>query len=106
MGYYSNLLLERMEIDYDMSYPTPEKQLLWRLDDLYDRLDALIGDGASYIGDSYLDDSDIRYALPNYFQNISDVERAIELAMNELHFEKVIFYNSPEIKGKTQYTVV
>ena len=34
MGYYSNLSLERMESDYDRSCPTPEMQLLWRLDDL------------------------------------------------------------------------
>ena len=101
MGYYSNLSLERLESDYDRSYPTPEKQLLWRLDDLYDRLDVLIETGASYVGDGRLDDNDIRYAIPSYFQNISDVERAIELAMNELNFQKIIFYNSSKTKVST-----
>lgn len=98
MGYYSNLLLERLESDYDRSYPTPEKQLLWRLDDLYDRLDVLIETGASYSGGIQLSDNDIRYAIPSYFENISDIERAIELAMAELNFQKIIFYSSSNIK--------
>lgn len=94
MGYYSNLSLERMESDYDRSCPTPEMQLLWRLDDLYDRLDVLIEDGVSYIGDGHLDDNDIRYAIPSYFQNVYNVERAIELALDELNFQKFVFYSN------------
>ena len=98
MGYYSNLALECLELDYDRSYPTPEKQLLWRLDDLYDRLDFLTEAGASYNSRTRLSDDDIRYAVPNYFDNISDIERAIELAMSELNFQKIIFYSSSNIK--------
>ena len=98
MGYYSNLALERHECDCDKSYPTPEKQLLWRLDDLYDRLDFLVETGASYNSGTRLSDDDISYAVPNYFDNISDIERAIELAMSELNFQKIIFYSSSNIK--------
>ena len=29
-------------------------------------------------------DNDIRYAIPEYFENIADVERAIELAFEDL----------------------
>ena len=29
-------------------------------------------------------DNDIRYAIPEYFENIADVERAIELALEDL----------------------
>ena len=98
MGYYSNLALECLELDYDRSYPTPEKQLLWRLDDLYDRLDCLTEAGASYNSRTRLSDDDIRYAVPNYFEHIADVENAIELAMSELNFKKIIFYSSSNIK--------
>ena len=91
MGYYSNLALECLELDYDRSYPTPEKQLLWRLDDLYDRLDCLTEAGASYNSRTRLSDDDIRYAVPNYFEHIADVENAIELAMSELNFKKIIW---------------
>lgn len=98
MGYYSNLALERLEVDYDRSYATPEKQLIFRLDDLYDRLDILAQIGDSYSARTKLSDNDIRYAVPSYFNNISDVERAIELVMDELNFQKSAFYSSFNIK--------
>lgn len=101
MGYYSNLALERLECDCDKSYPTPEKQLLWRLDDLYDTLDFLVETGASYNSGTRLSDDDISYAVPNYFDNISDIERAIELAMSELNFQKII-WQLPLPKGKVE----
>lgn len=64
---------------------------LWRLDDLYDRLDFLTEAGASYNSRTRLSDDDIRYAVPNYFEHIADVENAIELAMSELNFKKIIW---------------
>ena len=36
MGYFSNMAVD-MRDDEDHSYPSPERQLLWRLDDLKDR---------------------------------------------------------------------
>lgn len=104
MGYYSNLALERLEVDYDRSYPTPEKQLLFRLDDLYDRLNILAQIGDSYSDRTKLSDNDIRYAVPSYFNNISDVEKAIELAMDELNFQKIIFYSCSNTKGPNTFT--
>ena len=41
MSYFSNLALEYEDIYENYSYPSPEEQLLWRLDDLYDILDEL-----------------------------------------------------------------
>lgn len=103
MGYYSNLALECLELDYDRSYPTPEKQLLWRLDDLYDRLDFLTEAGASYNSRTRLSDDDIRYAVPNYFEHIADVENAIELAMSELNFKKSSFIVVPILRSHCLY---
>ena len=34
MSYFSNLALEYEDIYENYSYPSPEEQLLWRLDDL------------------------------------------------------------------------
>ena len=34
MGYFSDLAQKYIDFDYDRSYPSPEEQLLWRLDDL------------------------------------------------------------------------
>ena len=38
MGYFSNLAIDCLDDYEDNSYPSPERQLLWRLDDLKDRL--------------------------------------------------------------------
>ena len=38
MGYFSNLAAEYVPYDHDHSYTPPEKQLLWRLEDLEERL--------------------------------------------------------------------
>lgn len=38
MKYYDTYLPYIIDDDYDWSYPAPEMQLLWRLDDLQDRL--------------------------------------------------------------------
>ena len=48
MGYFSNLAIDCLGDYEDNSYPSPERQLLWRLDDLKDRLEELIAEGASY----------------------------------------------------------
>lgn len=70
--------------DYDWSYPAPEMQLLWRLDDLQERLEELIVKDAQYRDGYIYSEDDIRYALPEYFRDISKVERAIELAKDDL----------------------
>ena len=79
MGYFSNF--EREE---DRSYPSPEQQLLWRLDDLKKQLEFLIEEGACYRSSIRLSDTDIRYVIPEDFDTISDVERAIMLVEHDL----------------------
>lgn len=84
MGYFSDLAQKYIDFDYDRSYPSPEEQLLWRLDDLNYKLEELTEKDAPYRGRGRLTDNDIRYAIPEYFENIADVERAIELALEDL----------------------
>lgn len=84
MKYYDTYLPYIVDEDYDRSYPEPEMQLLWRLDDLQDRLEELIAKDAPYRNwDIYLED-DIRYSLPEHLFDIGKVERAIELAKDDL----------------------
>ena len=70
--------------DYDWSYPEPEMELLWRLDDLQDRLEELIAKDAPYRDGYIYSEDDIRYALPEHLYDIGKVERAIELAKDDL----------------------
>ena len=85
MGYFSNMAIEKWISDgEDHSYPSPERQLLWRLDDLKDRLEDLITAGATYRNGYIYTDDDLRYALPEHLGDICKVERAIELAKADL----------------------
>ena len=59
-------------------------QLLWRLDDLQDRLEELIAKDAPYRDEYIYSEDDIRYALPEHLFDIAKVERAIELAKDDL----------------------
>lgn len=84
MGYYSNLAIDIEPFSYDVSYTSPEQQLLWRLDDLNDRLDELPFikrrdfDGAIFSLDDY------RYAPVKCFETYLDAQVAIKTAINDL----------------------
>ena len=88
MGYFSNF-----KIDYDEednSYPSPDRQLIWRLEDLQSRLEELKENGEPrryYDEGLRLTDDDIRYAIPEYFVRIVDVERAIDLVIRDLELK-------------------
>ena len=88
MGYFSNF-----KIDYDEednSYPLPDRQLIWRLEDLQSRLEELKenGEPRRYKDDGLrLTDDDVRYAIPEYFVRIVDVERAIDLVISDLELK-------------------
>ena len=88
MGYFSNLAIEFDERRECGSYPSPVGQLLWRLEDLQNRLELLKEAGAPYRGKDVglgLTENDIRYAIPEYFECITDVERAIGVAKSDLY---------------------
>lgn len=84
MGYFSNFSIDEDTCHHDISITSPEQQLLWRLDDLRDRLDALKILGALYGGMCCYSKSDLRYAPTGYFHTCYDVEAAIELAIEDL----------------------
>lgn len=85
MGYFSNLAAQYVPNDHDHSYTPPEKQLLWRLEDLEERLHELTTQQTGKCDDSVcFSESDLRYVLPGQFFSASDVQKAIELAVDDL----------------------
>lgn len=84
MGYFSNLAINNDAYVRDASITPPEQQLLWRLDDLRDRLDELKISGALYGGVCHYTKSDLRYVPIGYFSTIYDVDTAIELVIEDL----------------------
>jgi hypothetical protein len=65
-GIFSDLAQKYIDFDYDRSYPSPEEQLLWRLDDLNYKLEELTEKDAPYRGWKRLTDNDIRYGDENH----------------------------------------
>ncbi len=87
MGYFSNCALDYEDAYEDYSYPSPEMQLKWRLEDLQSRWEELKEYSAphpKYDAGVRLTDDEVRYAIPEYFMSVRDVERAIELAISDL----------------------
>ena len=85
MGYFSNLAAQYVPYDHDHSYTPPEKQLLWRLEDLEERLHELTTQRTGKRDEGVcFSESDLRYVLPGQFLSVSDVRKAIELAVNDL----------------------
>ena len=83
MGYYTNLAAAFLDGDSDYSYPSPERELFWRMDDLESRLEELRSKNACY--ESHITvPEDIRYALPEHLGTISEVKRALEFTRNDL----------------------
>ena len=85
MGYFSNLAAQYVPYNHDHSYTPPEKQLLWRLEDLEDRLHQLTIQQTGKRDEGVcFSESDLRYVLPGQFLSVSDVRKAIELTVNDL----------------------
>ena len=85
MGYFSNLAAQDIPYDHDCSFTTPEMQLRWRLEDLEERHHQLTTQRTGkHDGGSCFSESDLRYVLPEHFVSVSDVRKAIELAVNDL----------------------
>ena len=83
MGYYTNLAATFMGEDDDYSYPSPEREFFWRLDDLESRLEELSSKNICQERHLVVHD-DIRYALPEHLVTISEVKRAIEFVRDDL----------------------
>ena len=83
MSYYTNLAAAYMNEDGEYSYPSSKREVFWRMDDLESRLEELRSKNACYESHVTVPD-DIRYALPEHLGTVSEVERAIEFARNDL----------------------
>lgn len=85
MGYFSNLAAEYVPYDHDHSYTPPEKQLLWRLEDLENRLHELTTQRTGRRDEGeYFSEENLRYVLPEHFLSASNVRKAIDLAISDL----------------------
>ena len=85
MGYFSNSAAEHKSYDHDHSYISPEKQLLWRLELLEDRLLALTHQKTGKRDEGeYFSEDNLRYVLPEQFLSASKVRKAIDLTVSDL----------------------
>lgn len=85
MGYFSFLAAQYVPNDHDYSYTPPEKQLLWRLEDLENRLHELTTQRTGRRDEGeYFSEDNLRYVLPEHFLSASNVHRAIDLAISDL----------------------
>ena len=85
MGYFSNLAAHEVLYDHDHSYTPPEKQLLWRLEDLENRLHELTTQRTGRRDEGeYFSEANLRYVLPEHFLSASNVRKAIDLAISDL----------------------
>ena len=85
MGYFSNLAAHEVLYDHDHSYTPPEKQLLWRLEDLENRLHELTTQRTGRRDEGeYFSEDNLRYVLPEHFLSASNVCKAIDLAISDL----------------------
>ncbi len=82
MGYFSNLATEYAPYNYDLTDTPPETQLLWRLEELKDRLFELTSRKEDQ-GVCFTEDN-LRYVLPEHFLSASDVCKAIDLVISDL----------------------
>ena len=102
MGSYTNLAAAFLDENIDYSYPSPERELFWRMDDLELRLEELRIKNACYESHITVPD-DIRYDLPEHLGTISEVKRAIEFARNDLRDKYGIDLEACINHMKTEY---
>ena len=96
MGYFSEIAIYRNIYFNDDSWATHEQQLLWRCEDLQNRLEELKLQRAPYSSSRCLTNDDFRLALPSCFGTVYDAEKALELAVSELK-EKYGINLQPEL---------
>lgn len=88
MGYYSNLAIEGTYHE-DHSYPSPELQLKWRIEDLRSRLEDISTGNYGitahcFMGCRFSRDNLVAYTPPEYFSRESDVMDALAIAEESL----------------------
>ena len=87
MGYYSELAIDDTYRE-DYSYPSPELQLKWRIEDLRTRLEDIskgkYGIIARYYAGFRYSKDDLSYTPPEYFCRESDIMDAINTPSIEI----------------------
>lgn len=87
MGYFSELDINNTCYE-DHSYPSPEMELRWRIEDLRNRLDEITngeyGITAHYFMGFQFSKDDLAFAPPEYFSRASDIIDAIAIAEEKL----------------------
>ena len=86
MGYFSDYAIElSRRCREDHSYSSPKQQLRWRYEDLTARLREVQHQRYSRSGGRSFPDDELKYVLPEELCEVSQIERAIELAALELY---------------------
>ena len=99
MGYVSNLAAEHVPYEHDHSYTPPDRQLLWRLEELEDRLHQLSIQKTGKRDEGVcFSESNLRYVLPEHFLSVSDVRKAIDLAVNDLAEQYGIYVHGKPVE--------
>ena len=83
MSYFSREYANKYYED-DLSYPSPEMHLRWRLDELKMRYDELADEDFAYKNPLILMEDDLRFVLPEHLYSIRHIKAAIELAEFDL----------------------
>jgi len=87
MGVYTEMTIENNRRE-DHSYPSPEKQLRWRIEDMQSRLEDISTGNYGVIAHYYMGcqytKEELAYAPPEYFSRISDILTAISIAEQKL----------------------
>lgn len=87
MGYYSDLAIEGTYHE-DHSYPSPELQLKWRIEDLRSRLEDISTGNYGITAHSFMgcrfSRDDLAYTPPEYFSRESDIMDALAIAEESL----------------------
>ena len=92
MGYYAKYGQPSEEV---RGYPSSLAQLLWRLDDLQDRYEALSQAGALYDNSERMVAEELRFVLPADLETVEQVEEAICLAQEDLYTDYGIDVTAP-----------
>ena len=84
-GYYTGIGLKSGIFGReDIGYQPPEMELLMRLDDLADRTSSIDENDTYYEGASVFSKDILRYILPEHMNDSCIIQRAIDLAKEDL----------------------
>lgn len=84
MGYFSRVAMELNAHRVDISWTPHRQQLLWRWEELCDRLKELEKEHSNYKRSFFYPEQELRYVLPEDFYTSEAVRQAMELTARDL----------------------